>query len=63
MIGSVFSAMHDDFDIWPARIGSGMGAHPNDPRVIASRESIKRFGFQAAVKLQRLLSGKQPVAV
>lgn len=33
-----------------------IGSHKDDPRVIASRERIKRFGFQAAVNLQTLLA-------
>ena len=35
---------------------SGTAAHKDDPRVIASRERVKRFGFPAAMNLQKLLS-------
>jgi hypothetical protein len=35
---------------------SGVASHKEDPRVIASRERIKRFGLPAAMNLQKLLS-------
>jgi hypothetical protein len=35
---------------------SGIAPHRDDPRVIASRERIKRFGLPAAMNLQKLLS-------
>jgi NAD(P)-binding Rossmann-like domain len=35
---------------------SGIASHRDDPRVIASREHIKRFGLPAAMNLQKLLS-------
>jgi hypothetical protein len=35
---------------------SGIASHKDDPRVIASRERIKRFGLPAAMNLQKLLS-------
>ena len=35
---------------------SGMASHRDDPRVVASRERIKRFGLPAAMNLQKLLS-------
>jgi hypothetical protein len=35
----------------------GIGSHREDPRVVASRERIKRFGFPAAMNLQKLRSG------
>ncbi|HZU84781.1 MAG TPA: hypothetical protein VE987_17745, partial [Polyangiaceae bacterium] len=34
---------------------SGLAAHKNDPRVIASRERTRRFGIAAAMNLQKLL--------
>jgi hypothetical protein len=34
----------------------GIASHKDDPRVIASRERIKKFGFQAAMNLQKLLA-------
>jgi hypothetical protein len=34
----------------------GVAAHKNDPRVMESRERIKRFGLPAAMNLQRLVS-------
>ncbi len=34
----------------------GIASHRDDPRVIASREHIKRFGLPAAMNLQKLLS-------
>jgi hypothetical protein len=36
---------------------SGIGQHRDDPRVVASRERIKRYGLAAAVNLQKLLAG------
>jgi hypothetical protein len=49
---------------------SGIAAHKGDPRVISSRERIKRFGMPAAMNLQKLLSersrgqrgGEEPAA-
>jgi hypothetical protein len=35
---------------------SGIASHKDDPRVIAAREHIKRFGLPAAMNLQKLLS-------
>ncbi len=35
---------------------SGIAAHREDPRVITSRERFKRFGLQAAMNIQRLVS-------
>jgi hypothetical protein len=35
---------------------SGMATHRDDPRVVASRERIKRFGLPAAMNLQQLIS-------
>jgi hypothetical protein len=35
---------------------SGMESHRDDPRVIASRERVRRFGRPAAVNIQRLLA-------
>jgi NAD(P)-binding Rossmann-like domain len=35
---------------------SGIASHKDDPRVIASRERIRRFALPAAMNLQRLLS-------
>jgi hypothetical protein len=35
---------------------SGVASYRDDPRVIDARERIKRFGFQAAANLQKLLS-------
>jgi hypothetical protein len=35
---------------------SGVASHKDDPRVIASRERIKRFGLAAAMNLQTLLT-------
>jgi hypothetical protein len=35
---------------------SGIASHKDDPRVIASRERIKRFGLPAAMNLQKLLA-------
>src|SRR5262249_19103354 len=35
---------------------SGILAHKDDPRVVASRERVKRSGPSAAVNLQKLLS-------
>jgi hypothetical protein len=35
---------------------SGVASHKDDPRVVASRERIKRFGLPAAMNLQKLLS-------
>jgi hypothetical protein len=34
----------------------GIAAHRDDPRVVASRERIKRFGLPAAMNLQKLLT-------
>ena len=39
---------------------SGIAAHRDDPRVVASRERIKRFGLPAAMNLQKLLSYRSP---
>jgi len=39
---------------------SGFASHKDDPRVSASRERIKRFGFSAAMNLQKLLSEAGP---
>jgi NAD(P)-binding Rossmann-like domain len=39
--------------------GSGFAPHKDDPRVIASRERIKRFGFPAAMNLQKLLAERR----
>jgi hypothetical protein len=36
--------------------GSGIAPHKGDPRVVAARERIKRFGLPAAMRLQQLLS-------
>jgi hypothetical protein len=35
---------------------SGIASRKDDPRVIASRERIKRFGLPAAMNLQKLLA-------
>ncbi len=35
---------------------SGLASCKDDPRVVASRERIKRSGFSAAMNLQKLLS-------
>jgi hypothetical protein len=35
---------------------SGIASHKDDPRVVASRERIKRFGLPAAMNLQKLLA-------
>jgi hypothetical protein len=35
---------------------SGSGSHRDDPRVVASRERLKRFGLAAAMNLQKLLA-------
>jgi hypothetical protein len=35
---------------------SGVASHKEDPRVIASRERVKRFGLPAAMNLQKLAS-------
>ncbi len=35
---------------------SGIGPHRDDPRVVSARERIKRFGFPAAMNVQKLLS-------
>jgi hypothetical protein len=35
---------------------SGMASHRDDPRVVASRERVKRFGLQAAMNVQKLVS-------
>ncbi|HSQ61919.1 MAG TPA: hypothetical protein VLM85_01840, partial [Polyangiaceae bacterium] len=35
---------------------SGVGSYRDDPRVIASRERVRRFGLPAAMNLQKLLS-------
>jgi len=40
--------------------GSGIAAHKGDPRVVAARERIKRFGLPAAMNLQKLLSERSP---
>jgi len=37
---------------------SGMAAHRDDPRVVASRERIERFGLPAVTNLKTLLSGR-----
>jgi hypothetical protein len=34
---------------------SGVASHKDDPRVVASRERIKRFGLAAAMNLQKLV--------
>jgi hypothetical protein len=39
---------------------SGIAAHRSDPLVIASRERIKKFGFPAAMNMQKLLSESSP---
>jgi hypothetical protein len=39
---------------------SGVASHKEDPRVIASRERIKRFGLPAAMNMQKLLSERSP---
>jgi hypothetical protein len=36
--------------------GSGIAAHRDDPRVIACRERIKRYGLPAAMNLQKLVT-------
>ena len=38
---------------------SGAASHRDDPRVVASRERIKRFGLAAAMNLQNVLSGRR----
>jgi hypothetical protein len=40
---------------------SGMEAHRDDPRVIASRERVRRFGGRAAMNIQRLLARRNSV--
>lgn len=37
---------------------SGVASYKDDPRVIASRERVKRFGLPAAMNLQKLLSAR-----
>jgi hypothetical protein len=37
---------------------SGIAAHRNDPRVIASREQMKRFALPAPMNLQKLVSDR-----
>jgi hypothetical protein len=39
---------------------SGIAPHRDDPRVVASRERIRRFGLPAAMNLQKLLSERSP---
>jgi hypothetical protein len=38
---------------------SGIGPHRDDPRVVAARERVKRFGFPAAMNLQKVLSERR----
>jgi hypothetical protein len=38
---------------------SGIAAHRDDPRVVASRERIRRFALPAAMNLQKLLSERR----
>ena len=37
----------------------GIARHKDEPRVVASRERIKRFGLAAAANLQKLLSERE----
>ena len=59
MASSTAIAAHPALAVWnkTSRLNpmSGLAAHRDDPRVIASRERVKQNGFAAAMNLQKLL--------
>jgi hypothetical protein len=64
MASSTAMAAHPTLASWSKKsrlnpVG-GIASHRDDPRVVASRERIKRFGMPAAMNLQKLLSERRP---
>lgn len=60
LVGDRIRAAHPKLAAWSktTRLNptSGIAAHRDDPRVVAAREGLKRFGASAVANLQRLLS-------
>jgi hypothetical protein len=65
MASTTASAAHSTLAAWnkASRLNpvSGIASHKGDPRVIASRERIRRFGLPAAMNMQNLLSKRSRV--